>query len=290
MGKLLALLIVILTVGSVWTFTSGNWWFTPNISEHGDAIDRQFNFTAIVVAIAFVSSQLALAWAIVKFGRKGNERAVYSHGNNKVEWLWTIITAGVFIIVAIFGQMVWYRLHITPVAANAVPIEVVAQQFQWNFHYPGADQTMGKTDARYINDGSLNFIGLDPDDAAGKDDIQMSTLIVPLDRPVSILMRSKDVIHSFWVPALRIKQDAVPGMNVRIHFTAKQVGKYEMTCVELCGSLHYNMKTFMLVLPQEEYNELTAMEEGNFKDRTNELMKRYKVNSSELDPQAAAAN
>lgn len=289
MGKLLALLIVALTVGAVWTFTSGNWWFTPNISEHGGDIDKQFNLTAIVVAFAFVLSQLALAYAVVKYGRKGNERAVYSHGNNKVEWLWTIVTAIIFIAVAVLGQMVWYRLHLVQPGANAVPVEVVAQQFQWNFHYAGADGTLGKTDARYINDGSLNFVGLDPDDAAGKDDIQLSTLIVPVDRPVSIQMRSKDVIHSFWVPALRIKQDAVPGMNVRIHFTAKKVGKYEMTCVELCGSLHYNMKTFALVLPQDEYNALTAMDEGKFKDRVNELMQRYEINSDKVIAQTSEA-
>src|SRR5262245_34211151 len=107
MGKLLALLIVILTVGSVWTFASGNWWFVPSISEHGPDLDAQFTRTMWVVAFAFVSSQLALAWAVMKYGRKGDERAVYSHGNNKLEWLWTVITAVIFIILAVFGQIVW---------------------------------------------------------------------------------------------------------------------------------------------------------------------------------------
>lgn len=277
MGKILALLIVVIAIASVWMFVSGHWWFPVSISEHGPAIDRQFKLTAGVVAIGFVSSQLALAYAIVRYSKKGSERAVYSHGNNKLEAVWTIITAAIFVIVAVMGQVVWYNLHITEAAPNAVPVNVVAQQFQWNFHYPGKDGIMGRTDAKFINDGSLNFVGIDPDDANGKDDIQMSTLIVPENRPVAIQMRSKDVIHDLFIPALRIKQDAVPGMNVAMHFTAMKSGKYEIACAELCGSLHYNMKTFMLVLPQDEYNTLTAMSEDKFKERVGQLMQEYEL-------------
>jgi cytochrome c oxidase subunit 2 len=277
MGKILGLLIVVIAIASVWMFVSGHWWFPDSISEHGPAIDRQFKLTAIVVAVGFVASQLALAYAIVRYGRKGNERAVYSHGNNKLEAVWTIITAAIFVIVAVMGQVVWYNLHINEAAANAVQVNVVGQQFQWNFHYPGKDGTHGKTDAKFINDGSLNFVGIDPDDANGKDDIQMSTLIIPENRPVAIKLRSKDVIHDLFIPALRIKQDAVPGMNVNMHFTATKAGKYEIACAELCGSLHYNMKTFMLVLPQDEYNKLAEMSEDKFKERVGQLMQEYEL-------------
>jgi cytochrome c oxidase subunit II len=277
MGRILALAIVIITILSVWMFVSGNWWFPDSISEHAPALDRQFKLTAIVVAVGFVLSQLALAYAIVKYGSKGNQRAVYSHGNNKLEAVWTIVTAMIFVAVAVLGQIVWYSLHITEAAPGAVQVNVVGQQFQWNFHYPGKDQIHGKTDAKFINDGSLNFVGLDPGDESGKDDIQMSTLIIPEKRPVAIKLRSKDVIHDLFIPALRIKQDAVPGMNVGMHFTALQTGKYEIACAELCGSLHYNMKTFMLVLPQDEYNRLAEMSEDRFKARVGELMQEYEV-------------
>jgi cytochrome c oxidase subunit II len=277
MGKILGLLVVVITIASVWMFVSGQWWFPESISEHGPDIDRQFKLTAIVVAVGFVASQLALAYAIVRYGRKGNERAVYSHGNNKLEAVWTIVTAAIFVIVAVMGQVVWYNLQINEAGPNAVQINVVAQQFQWNFHYSGKDGVLGKTDAKFINDGSLNFIGLDPDDESGKDDIQLSTLIVPQNRPVALKLRSKDVIHDLFIPALRIKQDAVPGMNVGMHFTANKAGKYEIACAELCGSLHYNMKTFLLVLPQDEYNSLTEMGEDKFKERVNQLMAEYKL-------------
>ncbi len=277
MGRILALAIVIIAIASVWMFVSGHWWFPDSISEHGPAIDSQFIRTAWVVAFAFVASQLALAYAIVKFGRKGNERALYSHGNNKLEAIWTVVTAVIFVVLAVMGQIVWYNLQILEAAPGAVTINVVAQQFQWNFHYPGKDGTLGKTDAKFINDGSLNFVGIDPDDESGKDDIQMSTLIIPEKRPVSIKLRSKDVIHDLFIPALRIKQDAVPGMNVGMHFTAIKTGKYEIACAELCGSLHYNMKTFMLVLPQDEYNTLAEMSEDKFKARVGELMQTYEL-------------
>lgn len=281
---LLALIIVALTLGAVWTFVSGHWWFIHTISEHGPALDKQFERTAIVVAIAFVSSQLALAYAIFRYARKGNERSKYTHGNNKLEAIWTVATAVIFVIVAILGQFVWASIHLNqPSDAEATNIEVVAQQFQWNFHYPGADGVFGKTNSKFINDGSLNFVGLDPDDESGKDDIQISTLVIPEKRPVALRIRSKDVIHSLFLPPMRIKQDAVPGMSVRVHFTATDVGKYEIACAELCGSLHYNMKTFLLVLPQNEYDQLAAMTPEKFKERLNELMNRYKVNSSQLE-------
>src|SRR5262245_6447819 len=127
---LLALLIVLIAVGSVWMFVSGNWWFTPTISEHGAKIDDQFKRTAWVVGIGFFSSQIALAYAIFKFSSKGKERAKYTHGNNKVELIWTVITAGVFVTVAIFGQFVWANLHLNQPGSEAEQIEVVAQQFQ----------------------------------------------------------------------------------------------------------------------------------------------------------------
>jgi cytochrome c oxidase subunit II len=284
---LLAAIIVALTLFSVWTFVSGKWWFIPTISEHGPRIDQQFVNTAYVVAFAFVSSQLALAYAIIRFGRKGNERSKYTHGNNKLELIWTTVTAVIFVVVGILGQFVWAEIHLNqPSDADSTVIEVVAQQFQWNFHYPGADGVFGKTNSKFINDGSLNFVGLDPDDESGKDDVEISTLVVPTNRPVSLKIRSKDVIHSLFVPPLRIKQDAVPGMNIRVHFTATKPGKYEIACTELCGSLHYNMKTFFLALPLDEYNQLAAMTPEKFKERLGELMNRYKLNSSELETAA----
>jgi cytochrome c oxidase subunit II len=277
MGKITGLLMFILAIASIWLFVGQNqWWFPEGISEYAPAIDRQFMWTLVVVAIAFTAAQFALGYAVMRFGRKGDARAAYTHGSNKLEVTWTIITGAVFVTLAILGQQVWARLHLTAAADDAARVEVVAQQFQWNFHYSGADGTFGKTEARYIDDSALNFVGLDPNDPAGKDDAQLTTLVVPKGRAVELTLKSKDVIHSFFVPALRFKQDTLPGMAIKVHFTASTEGKYEIPCAELCGSLHHNMKSNMIVIPADEFDRLMAMSEESFKEQLGELMGRYK--------------
>jgi cytochrome c oxidase subunit 2 len=264
---ILAIVSVLLFVGQDLLFGSVLWWFPEGISEHSKAIDDQFMRTLWVVGISFTAAQFALGYAVIRFGRKGDERAVYTHGSNKLEITWTTVTAAVFVILAIMGQRVWANLHLNAAAANSAKIEVVAQQFQWNFHYPGADGVIGKTEAKYIDDSALNFAGLDPNDAAGKDDAQVGTLVIPVNRPVELTLRSKDVIHSFFVPALRFKQDTVPGMAIKVHFTATKEGKYEIPCAELCGNLHHNMKSNLIVIPSDEFDRLVAMSEEKFKEQ-----------------------
>src|SRR5262249_1701102 len=205
------------------------------------------------------------------------ERATYSHGNNRLEIVWTIVTAVVFISLAVMGQRVWASLHLTKIPPGAYPIEVVAQQFSWNFHYPGKDNVFGKTDPNLIDDSSLNFVGLDDSDPNAKDDAVVSTLEIPVNRPVELILRSKDVTHSFFVPQLRFKQDLVPGMNIHVHFTATKTGKYELACAELCGMNHYKMKSYMLVVPENEFNELAMLPQDKFQARKDELMSKYQL-------------
>jgi len=276
MGKLIALLLVILAVGTAYLFIGQNlWWFPHNISTHGQAIDDQFMRTLVVVGVAFTLAQLALGYVVFRFGSRGNERATYSHGSNKLEAVWTVATAVIFVALAILGQRVWISLHLNAAADGAYKIEVVAQQFQWNFHYPGPDGVFGRSEPQFINDSALNYVGLDPADPNGKDDAQVTTLAIPKDREVELTLRSKDVIHSFFAPVLRFKQDTVPGMAIRVHFTATETGRYDIPCAELCGSLHYNMKSSLLVVTQDEFQSLVSLPEEKFKDRLNELMAQY---------------
>ena len=276
MGRALAVLIWIMTIASVVMLVNPRWWFPPGITEHAPAYDRQFLITIVVVGIAFVTSQLALGYAIWRFRDTGDgTRAVYSHGNNRLEMIWTAITAVIFIGVAVLGQQVWASLHFQAAPAGAAKVHVVAQQFQWNFHYAGADNTFGRTDAARINDSSLNFIGLDEADPAGKDDVVVPVLITQVNRPVELTMRGRDVTHSIWVPELRFKQDLVPGMDITVHFTPKQVGRYELACAELCVQLHYKMKSYLLVLPDAQFNELLAMPQARFQSRVTELSREY---------------
>src|SRR6266566_4676470 len=278
MGRLLGIAIWGITIASVWMFVSGKWWFPASISEHGPLVDSQFKITIIVVGVAFTAAQVGLGWVVFKFRDNADkERATYSHGNNRLEVVWTIVTAIIFISLAIMGQRVWASLNLHSAPPGSYQIEVVAQQFSWNFHYPGKDNVFGKTDPNLIDDSALNFVGLDDTDPNSKDDSVISALAIPVNHPVELILRSKDVIHSFWVPPLRFKQDLVPGMAIKVHFTANKVGKYELACAELCGSLHFKMKSYMLVLPEDEMRELNALSQDKFQAKMKELLEKYQL-------------
>lgn len=279
MGRVLAVIIWIITLLSVLMFLSGKWWFPAAISEHAPALDRQFLITIVVVGISFTAAQIGLGWMVWKYRDTGSksDRAIYSHGSNRLEVLWTVITAVIFITLGVMGQSVWASLRLHDAPPGSYTVEVVAQQFQWNFHYSGKDNTFGRTDPRLIDDSALNFVGLDSSDAAAGDDSVISTLVIPVNRPVELRMRSKDVIHNIWVPQLRFKQDLVPGMEIKVHFTANRVGKYELACAELCGQLHFKMKSYMLVLPEADIQALQAMPQEQFQARVAELLNQHEL-------------
>ncbi|HEX8351622.1 MAG TPA: cytochrome c oxidase subunit II [Pyrinomonadaceae bacterium] len=279
MGRAFAVFLWVMTGLSVWMFVNGRWWFPASISEHGPAYDRQFILTMVVVGVAFVAAQGALGYAVWRFrDTGGGTRAVYSHGNNRMEILWTGITAAIFITVALLGQRVWWDLHMKDAPADSARVRVTAQQFQWNFHYAGPDGRFGRTDPRKISDESINYIGLDSADPAAADDAVTQTLVTQVNRPVELNLNARDVTHSFWVPQLRFKQDAVPGLDVKVHFTPQKVGQYEIACAELCGQQHYKMRSYMLVVPDEEYNSLVALPQAQFNRRVGELVKKYPLN------------
>jgi cytochrome c oxidase subunit 2 len=279
MGRVLAVIIWIITLLSVLLFVAGKWWFPAAISEHAPALDRQFLITILVVGISFTAAQIGLGWMVWKYRDTGSktDRAIYSHGSNRLEVLWTVITAVVFITLGVMGQSVWASLRLHDAPAGSYSVEVVAQQFQWNFHYSGKDGKFGRTDPQLIDDSALNFVGIDPSDPASADDSVTAALVIPVNRPVELRLRSKDVIHNFWVPQLRFKQDLVPGMEIKVHFTANRVGKYELACAELCGQLHFKMKSYMLVLPEADVQALQAMPQEQFQARVAELLNQHQL-------------
>ena len=278
MGRVLGLVIWLITLASVGMFVSKHWWFPESITEHGGAVDRQFMITIVVVGIAFAAAQIGLGWVVWKYrDSAAATRATYSHGNNRLEVVWTVVTAIIFISLAVMGQRVWAALHLHAAPPGSYTVEVVAQQFSWNFHYHGKDNVFGRTDPKLIDDSALNYVGLDDTDPNAKDDSVVSTLVVPVNRPVELILKSKDVTHSFFVPQLRFKQDLVPGMAIPVHFTVNKVGKYELACAELCGMNHYKMKSYMLVLPENEFSELVNLSQEKFQARKDELLAKYQL-------------
>jgi cytochrome c oxidase subunit 2 len=250
----LALFLLILTGVTVYLFIAKTWWFPEAINQMGREIDAQFMRTLWITGVVFVLSQLALGWAVFRYRSRG-QRATYNHGNNLMEIVWTAATAVVFIGLGLYGQAVWAGLHITGAPQGALQIEITGQQFAWNIRYPGADGKFGATSPTLMSDSGGNPVGIDPNDPAGQDDLVLPVMAVPVNRDVELILRSKDVTHSFFVRELRLKQDLVPGMIIRVHFKAEQVGRYEIACAELCGLGHQRMRSFLQVMSAEDYEK-----------------------------------
>lgn len=255
-----SVVLLLITFGTIYFFIARTWWFPQSITSIGNEIDAQFMRTLWITGIVFLLSQVGLAWVIFRYRAKpSGEKSVYSHGNNTMEVLWTSATVILFIGLGIYARGAWADMYWRPAAPGALTVDVVAQQFAWNFRYAGTDGQWGKTDVNLIDDSS-NPIGLDPKDSASKDDIVTAVLTVPVDREVELLLRTKDVTHSFFVRELRFKQDTVPGMMIRMHFKAEKIGQYEIACAELCGLGHHRMRSFLRVVTQEEYDKWFAEE------------------------------
>ncbi len=143
-------------------------------------------------------------------------------------------------------------------------VEVTGMQFQWYFRYPGRDGKFGATKPELIDAsaGGESAIGLDTTDPASKDDVVTGTMVVPVNREVELILRAQDVIHSFFIPNMRFKQDAVPGLAIHMHFTPITIGDFEVTCAELCGLGHYKMHGMLRVVSQEEFDKWLAAREA----------------------------
>ena len=252
---LLAITIWIITLIIVVLFAGRVWWFPESASSHGAQVDTQFVYTLIVTGVIFILAQVALGYFIMRYRERPGQKATYSHGNDKMEIIWTTATTVLFYVMVLLGFQVWIEMYIQAASEDALQIEVTGQQFAWNIRYPGPDGLFGSTSPELIDDSAGNPLGLDPDDPAGQDDIVLPTMAVPVDRPIELLLRSKDVTHGFSVRELRVKQDTLPGMVIPLRFTATKLGKYEIACAELCGLGHHRMRSFIDVFSEEDYAE-----------------------------------
>ena len=248
------LFLVLMTVVSVGIFVGRVWWFPPAITALGDAVDRQFARTFVLCGVIFFLAQIGLAFVVWRY-RDRRGRAVYSHGNNKLEAIWTSAAAVLFLGLGLAAERAWASLHFVGAEPGALQVEVTGQQFAWNFRYPGPDGKFGRTDPTLINDSGGNPLGLDEKDPASADDIVAPVITVPVNREVELILRAKDVTHSFFVRELRLKQDTVPGLVLRVHFTATRTGAYEVACAELCGLGHHRMKSMLNVVPEADFEK-----------------------------------
>ncbi|MGO9650533.1 alternative cytochrome c oxidase, subunit II [Candidatus Sulfotelmatobacter sp. SbA7] len=265
MGLALLVIIWLITFFSTYFFVAQTWWLPHGAASAAAFIDHQFALTYVLMGIVFVAAQGALGYLVWKYRAAANNGPVeYSHGNTKLELIWTTLTAILFIGLNLMGSHVWASERFEPAGPGAVPVEVTGMQFAWYFRYPGADGKYGRTEPKLMDPSAGNeaALGLDTTDPASKDDVVTGTMYLPVNRQVDLTLRAVDVIHSFFVPSFRFKQDAVPGLVIHMHFTPTEIGEYEIACAELCGLGHYKMHGMVHVVSQEDFDKWLAAREA----------------------------
>jgi cytochrome c oxidase subunit 2 len=242
--------LILLVIATVAFHFASPWYLTP-IASNWDAIDDTIDITFVITGIVFVLVNLFLAYCVYRYRHNKKYRAHYEPENHKLEIGLTVITTiGVAAMLAP-GLFVWADFVNVPKEAHYV--EAVGQQWQWSFRAPGKDGVLGKVDSRYVS--ITNPFGMDPKDQQGQDDVLTpgNELHLPLDKPVKLLLRSKDVLHNFTVPQFRVKMDLVPGMVTYVWLTPIRTGTFEILCEELCGIGHFVMRGRVVVDTAEDY-------------------------------------
>lgn len=249
----LRLTLLTITLLSLWLFLARPWWFPNGASAHAAMLDRQFNTAFLLLGVLFLAGQLALVW-VLGHHRGESVASRYWRGNSGLEFAWTIVIVAIFFWFNVSGGRSWSEMIRPAPRGDAIPIEVTGAQFQWYFRYPGPDGKFGRLDMqKFARPDQGNPLGLDPHDPSGKDDVVASTFMLPAGRDIELILRAQDVIHSVFIPALRFKRDAVPGMEIRAHLQAMQIGTYELVCSQLCGLGHYRMRATVRVVSDEEF-------------------------------------
>jgi len=209
------------TAASVYSGFDPHWWLPENVSTLGREVDHLYIIILWITGVVFVGTQIAMVWAMWDCAARPGRRAQYFHGSQRLEVIWTIIPSAILVFIALYQMGTWASIKFRSAQPRVRPLaQVTARQFQWMIRYAGPDGRLNtEDDLHTVND--LRFVK---------------------NTDVVIQLRSMDVIHSFFLPQMRIKQDAVPGLTIPIWFDADKAGPYELVCAELCGWGHYKMR------------------------------------------------
>jgi cytochrome c oxidase subunit 2 len=263
MAKFFAVTIIVIAIASAIPIVMHTWPTPQDISTHGALIDEQTSETMAEAGISILAAQIILAifiWTASSY-RKDTKIKNFPGGAKGLVIAAFLLVGTEALALGVFGAKAWATVYFTPPGPDAMTIQAQAGQFAFYFRYPGPDGKLGPTHPDKIDEGNQNYFGLDPtNDPDSKDDIVTAELAIPVNKEVHLLMHSKDLGHSFFVPELRIQQDFVPGLDVSVHFTATKVGKYEIVCTQLCGLGHYNMKAYLEVMSQADFDSWLKQE------------------------------
>ncbi|HYK77794.1 MAG TPA: cytochrome c oxidase subunit II transmembrane domain-containing protein [Daejeonella sp.] len=274
-GKLQGVLFIIALVvglyGVYWSYTvHGGMSIMGAASEHGKKIDFMFNITVIITTIVFILTHIFLFGFSFKYRGSENRKAYFYPHNNAIERLWTIVPAIVLTVLVLIGFFTWRGIT-NPSEEDqkrALHIEVRGEQFKWNIRYAGEDNEIGLSNYKLIS--PTNGLGIDFKDRKSWDDKLAGEIVLPVNRPVRVMIGSKDVLHSFYIPDFRVQMNAVPGMPTYFQFTpdmtTAQIREkrndpnydYTLLCAKICGAGHYNMQAKVRVVSEQEYNEWIA--------------------------------
>jgi len=207
-------------------------WLPENVSTFGGEIDALFYLIYYITGAVFILVTVLMILFLILYRRREGRRATYSHGNTALEITWTVIPAIILLVLSFMSVSSWGRIKAHAPPAD-VQVQVTAKQFNWEILYPGPDGKFGTADDHQID----------------------NDLHVPVSKVVHVILKSKDVIHSFFLPNLRLKQDSLPGRDILVWFEATKPGKYELPCAELCGFGHSGMRGWLYVHAPEEYRK-----------------------------------
>lgn len=277
-GALFGIMLVLGLVGTYWSISE--WGYAGGIpaSEHGERIDFMLYVTVIITGIVFVLTHFLLFGFSFKYSGSNKRKAHFYPHNNAVERIWTIVPAVVLTILVLLGFFTWRS--ITNVSEKdqkaALNIEVFGEQFKWNIRYSGTDNELGLRNYQLTT--PTNSLGLDFKDRKTWDDKLGGEIVLPVNRAVRFTIGSKDIIHSFYIPTMRVQMNAVPGMLTYFQFTPKFTTEemreksndpafdYVLLCNKICGSGHYNMQTKVTVVSEQEYEAWIAKQQLFYND------------------------
>jgi len=228
------------------------WPLPPDVSTTGPALDQHLILNLWIAVALFTLAHLILfAGMVLRRRRESRDQAL-------VEYLPLAAFTILFAFLAIRSERLWAATRYVGPDLSALQIEATGMQFAWYFRYPGRDANFGRTRPELIAPGEGNPLGIDAADPRGVDDFVTSQLVLPAGRQVDLRLHAQDVIHGFFVPAMRLKQNAVPGEDFHIHFTPTTPGTYAILCTQLCGLGHYRMTANLQVLSPDDYAKWLA--------------------------------
>ena len=209
-----------------------NWWLPEDVSSYGKDIDFLFHLIYYITGATFVLVAAAMIAFLVLYRHKEGRRATYTHGNTTLEIVWTVVPTLILVVLTFLSVPTWARIKMQ-MPKTDLTVQVNAKQFNWIVTYPGPDGKFGTEDDKTFD----------------------NEIHVPVGKPVKLVLKAQDVIHSLFLPNLRFKQDAVPGREIPAWFEATKTGKYEMPCAELCGFGHSGMRGWLFVHTPEDYQK-----------------------------------